>query len=223
MSDPGSIRDLLRGVDVFPPEVPHFAPEGAPAAPVDLFVEWLRYAVTVGVPAPHAVTLSTLGADGVPDARVVILRDANASGWQVASTAASPKGIQLEHRPAAALTFFWPAVGRQIRVRGRVTKGSAAENDADFQRRHPSARALVLAGRQSESLPLPGGEAMVAAAVARSAARMVDQPRLRAPAWTVFTVVPDAVEFWQANPERRHLRLRYLRVGQDWAKVLLWP
>ncbi|WP_394248800.1 pyridoxine/pyridoxamine 5'-phosphate oxidase [Arthrobacter pityocampae] len=220
MSDPGRIRDIVRGVPVFPDEMPPFDPASAPESPIELFVEWLQRAVTDGVAAPHAVNLATVGDDGLPDARVVILKDLTSAGWQVASSSDSPKGRQLAQHPAAALTFFWPEAGRQVRIRGAVSTGTTQENDADFQRRHPVARALVLAGAQSAVVRSRDD---VDAAVADQVRRLEAVDGLASTTWTVFTVAPDAVEFWQADQERRHTRLRYSRSGEGWRQELLWP
>lgn len=220
MSEPGLIRDIIRGVPVFPEEMPPFDPAAAPDSPTDLFVAWLKRAVEDGITAPHAVTLSTVGEDGRPDARVVILKDLTSSGWQVASSADSPKGRQLAANPAAALSFFWPAAGRQVRIRGPVSIGTTEVNDADFQRRHPVARALVLAGSQSTVLR---GRKELDAAVEQQVQRIDATEGLASTTWTVFTVAPDAVEFWQADHERRHTRLLYTRFGGGWRRELLWP
>ncbi|AUZ88732.1 oxidase [Arthrobacter agilis] len=220
MTDPGRIRDVVRGVPVFPDVMPPFDPSAAPSSPVDLFVEWLERAVQDGIAAPHAVTLSTVGEDGTPDARVVIVKDVTAAGWQVASSSDSPKGRQLAAHPAAALTFFWPAAGRQVRIRGSVSVGSADENDADFQRRHPVARALVLAGSQSAVM---GGREDLDAAVEDQVRKIDAAGGLASTTWTVYTVAADAVEFWQADQERRHTRLLYTRFGEGWRRTMLWP
>ena len=220
MSEPGLIRDLVRGVPVFPDEMPPFDPSTAPDSPIDLFVEWLARAVEDGVAAPHAVNLATVGDDGFPDARVVILKDVTATGWEVASSKDSPKGRQLTANPSAALTFFWPAAGRQVRIRGSVSTGTTEENDADFQRRHPVARALVLAGSQSSVLR---SRDELDAAVGEQVERIEATDGLASTTWTVFTVAPDAVEFWQADQERRHTRLLYTRFGEGWRREMLWP
>ncbi len=214
------IRDIVRGVPVFPDEMPPFDPAAAPDSPIPLFVEWLERAVEDGVAAPHALNLATVGDDGLPDARIVILKDLTPEGWQVASSSDSPKGRQLAGTPSAALTFFWPEVGRQVRIRGAVSTGTTEENDADFQRRHPVARALVLAGGQSTVVRSRDD---VDTAVAEQVRRLEAADRLASTTWTVFTVAPDAVEFWQADQERRHTRLLYSRFGEGWRREMLWP
>ncbi|MHA7261608.1 pyridoxine/pyridoxamine 5'-phosphate oxidase [Arthrobacter sp. TMN-37] len=221
MSDSTTAADLLRSAPVFPQAMPSFDPAQAPASPLPLFLEWLESAVRSGIHAPHAVNLATVGEDGAPDARIVILKDVTGAGWAVASSTDSPKGRQLAANPSAALTFFWPELGRQVRVRGPVAVAGPEENDRDFQRRHPSARALVLAGRQSAVVEDPND---IDSAVRARLAQLEAEPGLgSASSWAVFTVEPAAVEFWQADPERRHIRLRYTRTGGSWRTDRLWP
>ncbi|MBG6179353.1 pyridoxine/pyridoxamine 5'-phosphate oxidase [Arthrobacter sp. CAN_A1] len=221
MNDQRSLRNIVSGVPAFPDALPQFATDAAPGSPIDLFLDWLAAAVDARVAAPHAVTVSTVDADGVPDARVVILKDVDDRGFSFASSSDSPKGRQLQGSPVAALTAFWPTVGRQIRVRGAVRPAGAEENDADFRRRHPVARALVLAGQQSSELR--SRTELDDAVEARAQALEGDGPTPGSATWTVYTVVPDSVEFWQADQERRHLRLRYVREGSGWSRALLWP
>lgn len=218
MSEPQTARELMRNVPVFPQDPGGFDPERTPDAPVELFLNWLAEAIDASVSAPHAVNVATIGEDGMPDARVMVLKDAGDRGWSFASSSASPKGRQLQGSPSAALTFFWPEAGRQIRIRGSVQQGTTTENAEDFRRRNPVARALVLAGRQSEVVR--GGPN---AAVQRELERVTADEGIVAPEWTVYTVVAQTVEFWQADNNRRHTRLRYKRMGQRWQKELLWP
>ncbi|WP_026818640.1 pyridoxine/pyridoxamine 5'-phosphate oxidase [Arthrobacter castelli] len=218
MSESETARDLLRNMPVFPPTLAGFDPEATPDNPLELFLAWLSQAVDAGVLAPHAVNLATIGLDGMPDARIVILKDVGQRGFSFASSSASPKGRQLQDSPSAALTFFWPAMGRQIRIRGSVSEGQTAENAQDFRRRNPVARALVLAGRQSEVMMGSGDDG-----VQEQLARLDADDEIVSADWTVFTVAAETVEFWQADTNRRHTRLRYSRAGRRWDKDLLWP
>lgn len=219
---PVSVRDWLRSLEVFAGPPADFDPTGAPADPVQLFLDWLREAVAAGVPEAHAMTLSTVGADGGPDARVLILKNVDAEGWQFAVHAHSPKGRQLADRPHAALTFYWPLQGRQVRVRGIVEPAPAERSAADLLARSPSALAEVLLGHQSQHL----ADTDERDRVFRTAlARIESEPALVSPEWTLCTLVPTAVEFWQADKGRLHDRLRYERVDPrgPWERHLLWP
>ena len=210
------MRDYLRRLPVFAGELPPFDPSGAPAEPHELFIAWLTAAVDAGVREPHAMTLSTVGADGVPSARVLILKDVDARGWRFAAHAGSPKGRELEQNPAAALTFYWPGPGRQIRIRGPVRPEPAHLGAADFLARPAGSRAEASLGRQSQDLP-DRGTLDVALEQARQRADVV------VPQWTLYGLAADQVEFWQADRERRHTRLRYTRTETGWARGLLWP
>lgn len=211
------VRNLLRSAPVFPDGMPLFDTSDVPGSPFELFTLWLAEAIDAGVPAPHALTVSTTDEHGRPDARVVVLTDLDDRGFSFASSSDSPKGRQLKAVPYAALTFFWQAVGRQVRVSGTVTPGAAEENDADFRRRHPAARALVLAGEQSRVVE--AGES-VSAAVEHELEGVEGRGSAT---WTLYTVAPDRVEFWQADKDRRHTRLRYVASGESWRREILWP
>ena len=114
--------------------------------PIDLFLDWMREAIDAGVPEPHAMTLSTVGEDGMPDARVLILKGVDARGLAFASTSSSRKGRQLAAHPEAALTFWWQPLLRSVRLNGRVVEASAEGTAADLAARSADARANVEKG-----------------------------------------------------------------------------
>jgi pyridoxamine 5'-phosphate oxidase len=209
----------LRGWQSFPDELPEFDPGRTPATPQELFRQWL-FEAGEHVLAPNAATLSTVDDDGFPDARVVVLRDVDVDGWSVSTSSDSPKGVQLTQNPRAALTFFWPGRGRQIRLRGPVTTAAPAASAADFSDRSPASKAECLIGRQSEVLSDPADLTRAAADAER---RVREDPYQVPETWTRYVVLADTVEFWQASADRRHLRLRYRRDGDTWAREQLWP
>ncbi|MFJ3878917.1 pyridoxal 5'-phosphate synthase [Streptomyces sp. NPDC090077] len=215
----GPVRAWLRGLAVFEGPLPEFLPEHAPADPVRLFLSWLSDAVADGLRDPHAMVLSTVDETGDPDARVLILKGVDASGWQFAGHAFSPKGHQLAVHPRAALTFYWPEHGRQVRLRGPVAPGSARENGTDFLARPASARAEALLARQSQYL---ADTAERDQALEKSLALVEREPTLVDSAWTRYTLAPVEVEFWQAVESRVHTRLRYERVDGGWERHRLW-
>ena len=114
--------------------------------PVSQFVDWLDDAASANVLEPHAMTLSTVDADGIPDARTLILKDADARGWAFAGKRSSRSGAQLTSNPVAALTFWWQPIVRGVRVRGHVTPATRAESEADLLARAAAARADVAPG-----------------------------------------------------------------------------
>lgn len=217
MSD---LRELLRGIEVFSGELPDFDLTELPADPHELFIEWLLTAVRDGVREPHAMTLSTVDGAGAPDARVLILKNISAEGWEFASDARSRKGRDLAARPAAALTFYWPECARQVRVRGEVAAATVQDSAADFLARSTAARAEALLGRQSTPL---AGSAERDSAVREAAARIDADPDLVSPDWTLYVLRPRRVEFWQGREDRGHTRVDYTRGDAGWERGLLWP
>lgn len=215
-----SMREWLRSVPVFPPTVPEFDPDHPPADPLELFTAWIEQAVEAGQLAPHAATLSTSDADGRVGARILILKDADRRGWSFATHATSPKGHALAANPQAALTFFWPIVGRQVRIEGSVDRASRDESAADFSARPETSRAATLVGRQSE--PLAGTE-QYEEALSAAQSQLEREPDAIDPAWSVYTVIPSRIEFWQAAHRRAHLRVEYRPRPSGWSSTRLWP
>lgn len=213
-------RTRLRSLRAFAEEIPQFDPREAPADPLELFVAWLETALDAGVSQPHAMSLATATARGVPSVRTLLLRDVTPEGLWFATLVSSPKGADLVANPRAAVSLYWREQGRQLRFAGSVQTGSRELAAADFLARHPDSRAGALAGRQSQPLPDP---AELEHAVEAAKATIAAEPGTVPPEWTVYLLRPDTVEFWQAMPERGQARLRYTRVGERWDRTLLWP
>lgn len=214
------VRDYLRSLPVFAGVIRDLDIDALPDDPVQLFARWLHEAVEEGVPEPHAMTLSTIDPKGAPDARTLILKDLDDEGWWFATNAESAKGLQLSTRPMAALTFYWPLVARQIRVRGPVLTGSVELSAADFRSRGSSARAVALASKESRPLT---DRSTCAQAIAEADSRLAEQPDLVSPSWRVYAVAGHTVEFWQADKDRQHTRIQYRQTEDTWARTLLWP
>lgn len=194
--------------------------DSAPANPLRMFSAWLRDAAEAGEPEPHAMTLSTVDPDGAPDARILILKDLTDDAFVFATSGDSPKARQLKANPAAAVTFHWPVLGRQVRARGAVSAGPERASADDYLARSASARALARIGRQSE--PLASREELRRAH--RDAVDRINaEPASVALGWTQYALRPVAVEFWQASPSRLHTRLLYERRGLQWSRRALWP
>ncbi|WP_329231655.1 pyridoxal 5'-phosphate synthase [Streptomyces sp. NBC_00111] len=213
-------RDLLHAQRVWDVTLPRFDPSAVPAAPLPLFHAWFAEAVAAGQTEPHTMTLATADAEGRPDVRTLMLHDADERGWHFATHATSAKGRQLAERPHAALGFYWPAQGRQVRVRGAAVPTSPEESRADLRARSAGALASALTGPQSEVLPAPEDlERASEAAWERARA----EPDAEVESWTRYVVEPREVEFFQGDDRRRHVRLRYRREGAGWIRELLWP
>ncbi|NYI04935.1 pyridoxine/pyridoxamine 5'-phosphate oxidase [Allostreptomyces psammosilenae] len=221
---PSSVTESLRGLATLAGPLPEFDVDRAPDAPGPLFGEWFVRAVREEVREPHAMVLSTVDAHGRPDARVLTLRevDPDAGTWTFGTSIASPKGRQLDAVPWAALTFYWPEQGRQIRVRGPVVRAKAARNAQDFLRRGPAGRVMSLVGRQSEPMPDPTEWEEDRR---RAELQLERHPGVVAADWALYTLTADRVEFWQGDDRQRHRRLEYRRdrAGARWTRVPLRP
>ncbi|WP_406515325.1 pyridoxal 5'-phosphate synthase [Streptomyces sp. NBC_00873] len=215
-----TFRDLLHAQRVWDVDLPAFDPAAAPRSPLPLFHAWFAEAVAAGQTEPHTMTLATVDAEGHPDVRTLMLHDADDRGWHFATHATSAKGRQLAARPHAALGFYWPAQGRQVRVRGPVTACTPAESRADLHVRSTGALASALVGRQSEVL---GSYEELNRASDAAWERAQAEPEADVASWTRYVVEPHEVEFFQGDVRRRHVRLRYRRDGGNWTRELLWP
>jgi pyridoxamine 5'-phosphate oxidase len=218
-SDTG-MRDTLRALPVLTGRAPSFDPGQAPADPVALFADWLAGAVVAGVAEPHAMTVSTVGPGGRPDARVLILKAVDADGWHFGVSAVSQKGRDLAANPIAALTFYWPELVRQVRLSGRVVADPAEAGAADFLARSAGSREMALTRRQSQPLLDP---AEIDHALEKARLELRTDPLSVPDEWVSYAVRPDQVEFWQGATDRRHLRLRYEWADGRWSRGLLWP
>ncbi|HEY1822216.1 MAG TPA: pyridoxal 5'-phosphate synthase [Trebonia sp.] len=215
------MRETLRGLAVFPADLPEFDVRAAPDDPVTLFLTWLAEAVRDKILGPHAMTLATADDAGRVSSRVLICKDVDEEGrWYFASDAVSVKGRDLAVNPRAAASFYWPQHGRQVRISGAAASAGSEASAADFLARPPASRAAALVGRQSERL---GDPAELDEAFRRSQAEVDAGPALIAPGWTLYALSADTVEFWQADHQRRHIRLQYERTAGPWVSRLLWP
>jgi pyridoxamine 5'-phosphate oxidase len=188
--------------------------------PFALFNAWLAEALGKEPNDANAMSLATVDADGLPDVRMVLLKDADARGFVFYSNVESAKGRELAASPKAALLFHWKSLRRQVRVRGRVERVSDAEADAYWATR---ARPAQLGGWASEqSRPLPDRLALekrVAEFGLKFGLGKVPRP----PHWTGFRVVPETLEFWRDRPFRLHERLVFARAGGGWTTSRLYP
>ncbi|KOY16827.1 pyridoxine/pyridoxamine 5'-phosphate oxidase [Paenibacillus xylanivorans] len=218
MSDKPS--DLLRGLKSLSDPFPPWDIEQLPDRPGELFLEWLRLAIDYEVKEPHAMTISTVDSNGFPDARVLILKGVVDEAFYFASGSESRKGQQLENNPQVALTFYWPALGRQIRIRGTAEDMGSEAGAADFRKRSAGARAVAMTERQSQELE---SEEELEQAITVQKERISRDPDAVTPNWRLYTVNAQEVEFWQGDPERKHLRIQYVLQHGQWKHERLWP
>ena len=189
--------------------------------PISLFEKWLSKAGKTEPNDPNAMSLATVGGDGLPDVRIVLLKGLSEDGFVFYTNGQSAKGQQLTATGQAALCFHWKSWHRQVRVRGAVTPVSAETSDAYFAQRARGSRIGAWASDQSRSVA--SREAMVDAVEAVEAKfEILDVPR--PPHWHGWCVAPDEIEFWQDGAFRLHDRIVFKR-GEtgDWTKSRLFP
>ena len=184
------------------------------------FAAWFGQALSAQVPEPNAMTLATVGADGRPSARVVLLKAFDAAGFTFHTNYDSRKGRELAARPYAALVFFWPELERQVRVEGAVERLSDEESDAYFRGRPHGSQLGAWASRQSEPV---ADRATLERRLDELTRKYEGTDVPRPPFWGGLRLRPDVIEFWQGRPNRMHDRLRYRRTPQGWRVERLSP
>ncbi|MHB1297009.1 MAG: pyridoxamine 5'-phosphate oxidase [Gemmatimonadaceae bacterium] len=190
------------------------------ADPLSQFHRWFSQARAAEVQEPNAMALATAAADGTPNVRMVLLKDADHRGFVFFTDYRSRKAGELEANAKATLCFWWGALERQVRIAGSVERVSPEESAAYFKERPrgsqlgawTSTQSTVIGGRESL-------EATYAEAERRFAGADVPLP----PHWGGFRLLPEWFEFWQGRPSRLHDRLRYRPVDEDWVVERLSP
>ena len=172
------------------------------------------------LPEPNAFALGTVGADGQPSVRIVLLKDVDERGFVFYTNFESRKGRELLASHRAAMCFHWQLLEQQVRVEGRVEVVTDDEADAYFASRARGSQLGAWASIQSRPMEHPDD---LDARVAEMKARFGDAPIPRPPHWSGFRVVPERIEFWKGMPSRLHVRHVYTRDGNGWAVSRLYP
>jgi pyridoxamine 5'-phosphate oxidase len=190
--------------------------------PLRLFAAWFAEARRAEPVNPDAMTLATVDADGLPNARMVLLKGFDERGFVFYTNTDSIKGHELDAAPKAALTFYWKSLQRQVRARGTVEPVSREEADAYFATRSRMAQIGAWASKQSAAL-----ESRLAfeKAIARFTAKYAIGAVPRPPNWSGYRVAPREIEFWQERQFRLHDRISFTRatLTAPWIKTRLYP
>jgi pyridoxamine 5'-phosphate oxidase len=190
--------------------------------PLRLFKAWFEDAVRAEPADPNAMALATIGADGIPNVRMVLLKGFDEHGFVFYTNVDSQKGQELGVRPQAGLVFYWKSLKRQVRIRGQVEPVTEAEADAYFATRPRLAQIGAWASKQSAPLESRlAFEKAVALQTAKYALGTVPRP----PHWSGYRVIPSVIEFWHDRPYRLHDRVEFRRdaPGTPWSKTRLYP
>jgi len=188
--------------------------------PFELFRTTMNRAVSAGIVEPSAMNLATVGVNGRPSSRMVLLKGFDREGFVFYTNLSSRKGRELATNPFAALCFFWQSIGSQVRIEGEVRLVGDDEADRYFATRERGSQIGAWASRQSEELQSTD-ELLREVAAIESRYQGAEIPR--PPFWSGYRLVPDRFEFWTAGPNRLHERLVVIRRDGEWETHNIFP
>ena len=188
--------------------------------PIDQFRAWFAEAHDAKIIEPNAMTLATVGLDGTPDARIVLLKAFDEAGFVFFTNYNSAKARELAAKPSACLCFFWDVLERSVRITGSVAKVMSSESEEYFHSRPRKSQLGAWVSRQSEVV---AGRDVLEKTMDELESRFAEQPVPTRPFWGGYRVTPMAIEFWQGRRSRLHDRLRYRRENEKWITERLSP
>lgn len=188
--------------------------------PFLLFTEWFQEAFEAGITDPTIMTLATVGMEGKPSARIVLLKSFDEKGFVFYTNYRSRKGMDLEQHPRAALVLHWRETGQQVRIEGFAEKLTGSASDQYFESRPRGSQLGAWASEQSREIP---SMASLEESMKRWESEFRGRPVPRPPHWGGYRVVPDRIEFWSDRQNRMHERMLFERSDQGWVIKSLAP
>ncbi|HKV42419.1 MAG TPA: pyridoxamine 5'-phosphate oxidase [Blastocatellia bacterium] len=193
---------------------------GVEPSPINQFRLWFAAAEKTVPHLPNAMTLATASRDGNPSARMVLLKGFDENGFVFYTNYDSPKALELDVNPRAALLFFWPELERQVRITGAVSRVSREESEEYFHTRPFDSQVGAWVSHQSEVV---SGRKELEERFTQLCAEYEGREVPLPPYWGGYRLVPDTIEFWLSRPARLHDRIRYTRTGSSWTIERLSP
>lgn len=191
------------------------------ADPMEQFGKWWEQAVRAEILEVNAMTLATVTAEGMPDARIVLLKGMDEQGFHFYTNYQSRKGQQLEADPRAALVLFWKELERQVRIKGRIERLQDAESDAYFHSRPRESQLGAVSSPQSEII---ANRTWLEERYRSVEGAFEGKEIVRPPHWGGYRLIPESMEFWQGRPGRMHDRLEYKKdPSGSWFRQRLAP
>lgn len=194
--------------------------ENTASDPFEQFSKWFKETEEEGgTKEPNAMTLATLGENGFPKARIVLLKAFSSQGFVFYSNYNSEKGISIENHPKVGLSFFWPSLERQVIIKGSISKLNEASSDTYFESRPRGSQLGALASSQSTKTSRKELEDKMEALKEEYKDKTIERPKN----WGGYNVTPTSIEFWQGRPSRLHDRILYELQDNTWTKIRLAP
>ncbi len=198
----------------------HLNEEDIPSSPLQLFEKWFSEVLAAEKSDPTAMVLSTVDEQSHPDSRVVLLKGIENNAFIFYTNYESRKAQQFTLNPYAALNFYWPAMARQVRIRGSITKTSTQQSDLYFASRPRLSQYSAVSSPQSREV---GSRAELELRLNELITKHGQAPLLRPLNWGGFQVLPEEFEFWQGRDNRLHDRIQYVLTQETWSYRRLAP